>query len=104
MDLDIKGMKSVKRFFRASVSIFITTSNLAELQKRLNKRNEKKTEISKRSNYLKAELSAVPKFDYLVRNDDLKKAVADVLAIIQAERLKIRRLNKNDSNIKPRRN
>jgi len=102
MDLDIQGMKSIKRLFPDSVSIFITPSKLTELQKRLTGRNEKKTEISKRANYLKAELSAIPKFDYLVYNDDLKTAVSNVLAVIKAERLKPQRLDK--INYQPRRN
>ena len=102
MDVDIQGMKAIKRHFPNSVSIFITPSNLTELQKRLTKRNEPKTEISKRVNYLRAELSAMPKFDYLVHNDNLKTAVSDVSAIIKAERLKTQRINKN--NYKPRRN
>jgi len=93
MDLDIQGMKSIKQLFPDSISIFITPSNLAELKKRLIGREEKTTEIFKRSNYLKTELAAKPKFDYWVHNDDLKTAVANVLAIIKAERLKTKRIN-----------
>ena len=104
MDLDTHGMKSIKRLFPNSVAIFITTSNLTELQNRLSRRAEEKTEISRRANYLKAELAAMPKFDYLVRNDDLKVAVDNVLAIIQAERLNTKRLTKFSLKFKSRRN
>lgn len=100
MDVDIQGMKSIKRLFPDSVAIFITPSNLVELQKRLTKRNEPKTEIAKRANYLRAELSAIPRFDYIVHNDNLMTAVSNVLAIIKAERLKTHRIYKNN---KPRR-
>jgi guanylate kinase len=93
MDLDIQGMKSIKRLFPNSISIFITPSNLTELKKRLIGREEKTPEILKRSNYLKVELAAIPKFDYWVQNNDLKIAVANVLAIIKAERLKTKRIN-----------
>lgn len=99
MDLDIQGMKSIKRLFPNSISIFITPSNLTELKKRLIGREEKTPEILKRANYLKTELNAKPKFDYWVHNDDLKTAVANVLAIIKAERLKTKRIN----NLKTRR-
>ncbi|MDH5185876.1 MAG: guanylate kinase [candidate division WOR-3 bacterium] len=104
MDLDTHGMKSIKRLFPNSVAIFITTSNLTELQNRLSRRAEEKTEISRRANYLKAELAAMPKFDYLVRNDDIKVAVDNVLAIIQAERLNTKRLTKFSLKFKSRRN
>ncbi len=101
LDVDIQGMKSIKRNYPDAVAIFITPSNLTELQKRLFKRNESKAEIKKRANYLKAELSAMPRFNYLVYNDNLKTAVSDVSAIIKAERLKTERINKN--NYQPRR-
>lgn len=100
MDLDIQGMKLIKHCFSNSVAIFIIPSDPTDLLNRLAKRKEPKTEISKRSYYLNTELSAVPKFDYLVYNDDLKTAVADVLTIIRAERLKTQRIN----NPKTRRN
>lgn len=102
LDVDIQGMKSIKRNYPNSVAIFITPSNLTELQKRLFKRNESKAEIKKRANYLRTELSAMPKFDYLVHNDNLKTAVSEVSAIIKAERLKMQRINKN--NYQARRN
>jgi guanylate kinase len=102
LDVDVQGMKSIKRNYPNSVAIFITPSNLTELQKRLFKRNEPKAEIKKRANYLRAELSAMPKFNYLVYNDNLKTALSDVSAIIKAERLKTKRINKN--NYQPRRN
>uniref|UniRef100_A0A7C6A9L8 Guanylate kinase n=1 Tax=candidate division WOR-3 bacterium TaxID=2052148 RepID=A0A7C6A9L8_UNCW3 len=91
MDLDIQGMKSIKRIFPDSVSIFITPSNRRELKTRLAMRNEAKTEILRRTNYQKKELAAMPKFDYFVANDDLKTAVSDILTIIRAERLKTHR-------------
>ncbi len=92
LDLDIQGMRSIKRLFPDAVTIFITPTNLIELKKRLTHRKESKSEIKKRTGYLKAELAAIPEFDYLVPNDDLKTAVARVLAIIQAERQKTSRL------------
>lgn len=104
LDLDIQGMKSIKRLFRDSVSIFILPPNLTELQNRLITRNEEKTEILRRKRYLKSELAAIPKFDYLVTNDELKTAVADVLAIIRAERLRTHRLAKKYFSLKIRRN
>lgn len=103
MDLDIQGMKSVKRIFPDSVAIFISPSNLCELKTRLVERNEKRTEILRRAHCLKKELASIPKFDYFVANDDLKTAVSEVLTIIQAERLKTNRLTKIRGLLKPRR-
>ena len=42
-------------------------------------------EIAKRIQIAKEEVTHIPKYDYLVINDELEKAVQDVLAIIRAE-------------------
>ena len=42
------------------------------------------------------ELKALPLYDYVVVNDELDVAVADVVAIIRAEHRRTPRVNKND--------
>ncbi len=92
-DLDIQGMRSCKKALPGTVAIFITTPNQQELARRLRKRGTNSAEaISRRQSELKAELAAMPEFDYLVVNDRLKDAVEKVLSIVRVERLRTSRL------------
>jgi guanylate kinase len=87
-DLDVQGMRSCKKALPGTVGIFITTPGPEDLRRRLRRRGTDSTEvIRRRQAEIKAELAAMPEFDYLVVNDRLEKAIGDVLAVIRAERL-----------------
>ncbi|HDQ99544.1 MAG TPA: guanylate kinase [candidate division WOR-3 bacterium] len=91
-DLDIQGMLSAKKALPGTVGIFITVPDRRELARRLRNRGTDSTEvIRRREAELKAELAAIPHFDYIVTNDRLERATADVLAIIRAERCRVGR-------------
>lgn len=91
-DLDIQGMRSCKQALPGTVGIFIIPPNLTELDRRLRKRGTDPLDVvQRRQAEIQNELAAIPEFDYLVVNDRLDKAVADVLAIIRAERLRTSR-------------
>ncbi len=91
-DLDIQGMRSCKARLPGTVGVFITAPDRAELDRRLRGRGTDSTDtIRRRQAGIRAELAAIPEFDYLVVNDDLDKAIADVLAIIRAERRRVGR-------------
>ncbi|MEO0081682.1 MAG: guanylate kinase [candidate division WOR-3 bacterium] len=95
-DLDIQGMRSCKHALPGTVGIFVTTPAIEDLARRLRKRGTDSAEvIRRRQAEIRAELAAVPEFDYLVVNDRLESAVEDVLAIVRAERLRTDRLNRN---------
>jgi guanylate kinase len=98
-DLDIQGARSVRRLFPGAVLVFITTPDFAELKRRLVGRGtDAGATIQRRLACAAAEWRAAPEFDYLVCNSRLPQAVADVLAIIRAERLRTsRRLSKKVS-------
>jgi len=92
-DLDVQGMRSCKARLPGTVGVFIITPDLAELDRRLRGRGTDSAEtIRRRQAEIRAELAAIPDFDYLVVNDNLNKAIEDVLAIIRAERLATRRM------------
>ncbi|MEO0085231.1 MAG: guanylate kinase [candidate division WOR-3 bacterium] len=91
-DLDIQGMRACKKTLPGTVGVFITVPDSAELDRRLRARAaDSPDELARRRNELRTELAAIPDFDYLVVNDSLDRAVADVLAIIHAERLRTTR-------------
>ncbi|ODA43402.1 Guanylate kinase [Thermodesulfovibrio sp. N1] len=93
LDIDIQGAKNIKKTYPDSVLIFILPPSLEELEKRLKQRKEEIDTIKMRLNKVKEEISQYKIYDYLVINDDLDKAVKEILCIITAEKLKTNKVN-----------
>ena len=92
--IDVQGAKTVKKIYKNAVSIFITPPSFAELKKRIAARNDGTTDVKARLESAKKELKCIKNYDYLVINNVFEQAVADCRAIIQAERLKVKRQKK----------
>ena len=93
--LHIYGARNVKRQRPEAVSIFILPPSMAALHNRLIGRGTETPEaIARRFGKAKEEISHANKYDYIVVNDSLDTAIADVASIIRAERL---RSSKNDT-------
>jgi guanylate kinase len=71
------------------VSIFVLPPSHEELERRLRARAQDADEVVQ-ARMAKAadEISHWPEYDYVIVNTDLDKALADVQAILNAERLK----------------
>lgn len=92
LEIDWQGAKQVKEIFPDSISIFILPPSLEELEKRLRGRGTDKNEIiAYRLSKAQDEISHAVHFDYMIINDDLGKATVDLVSIIRAERLRMRR-------------
>lgn len=95
-EIDVQGGMSLKQKFNEAVAIFLVPPSMAELRRRLFGR--KTDTVEKRKIRLQTaiwELSFWNKYDYVVLNDDLKKATDEVDTIIAAERARtIRRNNR----------
>jgi len=88
LELDVQGMRNLRRAGIEIVSIFIVPPSLEELERRLRGRGTNDEEdIALRMHNARAEMEARKEFDYVVVNDDLDTAVADVEAIVRARRL-----------------
>jgi guanylate kinase len=92
MDIDVQGAAKIRRKMRDKcVTIFIVPSSsrsLAELRKRLlNRRTETKQDVQKRLALAKKELKEKDKYDYIVVNKDLAKAVKDIETIYLKNRI-----------------
>lgn len=88
LEIETKGAKQViKKYGDDNVlSIYIAPPSIEELDKRLTGRNtESKEVIKERIATAKREMKKLDLFDYVVVNDDLKKAIKDVKNIIKAE-------------------
>ena len=84
-DVDVKGGVNIKKFYgERAMSIFIQPPSVEELRRRLEGRGTDAQEvIEQRLAKAEFELSFAPQFDHVVVNDDLDKAKAEVLALIQ---------------------
>ncbi|GHG07758.1 guanylate kinase [Deinococcus piscis] len=88
LEIEVEGARQVReRLGREAVMIFIMPPSLEELRRRLEGRaTETPDRIEKRLARAEVEMGQTSMFDYVVVNDDLERAVADLHAIQQAER------------------
>jgi len=92
LDIDTQGALSTMALYPESVSVFVVPPSLAELERRLrNRRTETEAQVEKRLTNAKAELSLMPRYQYVLLNDRLEDALAQLRAIIVAERLRTAR-------------
>lgn len=85
-DVDVKGAFSLQRLFpRHALLIFIQPPDLETLRKRLLlRRSESEQQIEKRLQRAAMEMEYGKRFDHIVINDVLERAVAEVKEIIHA--------------------
>jgi len=83
LEVDVKGAISLKRIYPESHLIYITPPSFEELVKRLReRRTESESDMKKRIERAKMELSVKDKFDYFIDNNDLNKAIKDTSDLI----------------------
>ena len=89
LEIDWQGAEQVRRAAPGTISIFVAPPSLEALEQRLTGRGEDAPEtIEKRLKAARTEMSHHGEYDYLVVNDDFNTALADLQAILRAERLK----------------
>ncbi len=87
LSIDVKGARRVKRAFPESISVFVMPPSQEELAARIKKRNSDADEqVSIRLKESEKEIASSNEYDYLIVNDDLDKAVAELAYIIDTER------------------
>ncbi len=93
LDIDWQGAAQVRRAFaNRVVSIFILPPSLITLQHRLEARaQDDHTVIQRRMAAARAEISHYQDFDYLIVNEHFGDALASLVSIVQAERLRTQR-------------
>lgn len=98
LDLDIAGVKALKRFYPHTVGIYIIPPSMSALWSRLKNRSKSssdklKERFSKAADEMKYVFRNIesPKsfIDYVIVNKNLKNAIMDLMAIIRAERLRV---------------
>ncbi|MBW2050714.1 MAG: guanylate kinase [Deltaproteobacteria bacterium] len=90
VDIEIAGARQIKNTFPEAVFIFIVPPTFEELVHRLELRGtEGESELRQRLEQARTEIEAHKMYDYLVINDDLDRAVQDLVTVVQAERLRL---------------
>jgi len=83
LDIDWQGARSVRQHMPEVVSIFILPPSLAELERRLRGRGQDSDSVVEgRMRKAVEEMSHHQEYDYKVINDDLDRATADLISII----------------------
>jgi len=90
-DIDVQGVRQAQAQNSPGAYIMLLPPDLASLERRLKGRGTEDTRsLATRLENARQELSAWKLYDYLVVNDRLETAIADVESIISAERLRRR--------------
>jgi guanylate kinase len=93
MAIDVQGAMAIRRKHPAAILVFVLPPSMDALKARLAGRRDASESVAKRLANSRGELAAAKDYDYVVVNDDLEKAVAQISAILTAETLKTSRLD-----------
>jgi guanylate kinase len=87
LDIDVQGARQVRARVPGATLIFIMPPVATELRRRLMGRHEDSPgAVARRLRNARAEVRAYAEFDFVVVNDDLGRAVADLKTVIAASR------------------
>ncbi len=93
LDVEPRGAKKIKQKFKGGIYVFVLPPSRSELLKRLKKRgHETQDAIQKRFAHAESELIELSWYDYVIFNQDLKKAINQLISIYVAEKCKRSRL------------
>lgn len=88
LEIDWQGAQQVRQHFPQAIGVFILPPSLEVLAQRLRGRGTDAEEvIARRLAAAGEEMRHVGEFDYVIINDDLEQALADLLAVSHATRL-----------------
>lgn len=90
LDIDVQGAEQIKEKLKRGVFIFVLPPLFEELKARLEERGqESPASIKERLEVARKDIRFYPDFDYIIINDELKKAVNELEAIILSTRCRI---------------
>lgn len=91
LEIEVQGARQIKDKCPDSILIFLAPPTFEALEERLIKRQTESIEkVKVRLTKAKNEMKEIKMFHYIVVNDDLEKAIDNVISIIKAERCKIK--------------
>ncbi len=89
LEIEVQGALQIKQKRPDAISVFIAAPSFEALAERLRGRKDTdEAAIAKRLETARQEYRIAPQYDYIVVNDEIETAVADVAAILRAEFLR----------------
>lgn len=86
LDIEVRGAAKVKKRCPDAISIFIIPPSFEELSRRLHRRHtDGEEQIAGRLKKAKEEYNEIEHYDFLVVNDKVSDAAAEIVAILTAE-------------------
>ena len=87
VEIDVNGAAQIRTKAPHAISIFVMPPSLSVLRERLvNRGTETAEQVENRLASAAGEIARATEYDYIVVNDDLEEAVADITAIIRSDR------------------
>ena len=93
LDIDTQGATQLRQRYPEAVLVFVVAPSMAELEQRLReRRSDADQDIARRLTRAREEIALWKQYDYLIVNRDVKEAMDQLMAVIQAERCRTTRL------------
>jgi guanylate kinase len=93
--IDVQGARKVRNASFEHVGIFVLPPSFEILEDRLRRRSkDSEVQIQRRLAVAQQEVAAVAEYEYVVINDDVDNAVARLRAIVEAERSRLRAMQR----------
>jgi len=90
LEVDVKGGVQISKDYPQAILVFLLPPSWQELQRRLkNRGTDSDKKIKERINRAREELRYAPAYQYFIVNNDVNKALRDLLAIVEAERCRL---------------
>lgn len=90
LDIEVQGAANVRRLYPDATLIFMLPPSFEELEARLRGRKSECEEVIRgRLNRAREEFAEIPKYDFLLVNDDIDKTADEMLAILKAQECRV---------------
>lgn len=100
LEIDVKGALEVKNKYPDAVMIFISPAKRETIEERLRGRStESEEQLKIRTKSAIEEIKQAVFYDYIVVNEDAFKGAQDIIAIIEAEKCKVKNNKKFIDNL-----
>ena len=93
LEIDVQGAQQIKEMFPETILIFIMAPSMTEVKRRIKARGkESNQQIIERFKVAYNELNEIPKYNYVVVNDEVENAVKKIEAILLREKCRVDRI------------
>ncbi len=87
LDIDVRGALTLKKAFPDSCLIFLMPPTIEVLEERLRRRRtEGESSLRKRLENARREMGEKEKFNYVIINDEIERALGELRKIVRQER------------------